>query len=96
MESLAMPEKYAVRTLFITNYLSAAHDMAELRRNPTDTQALINAMKRVEIADRTLEAELNSIAEKGYRLQTALMHPQEDNVHDLLITAIFSRETENE
>jgi hypothetical protein len=50
----------------------------------------------VEIADRTLEAELNSIAEKGYRLQTALMHPQEDNVHDLLITAIFSRETENE
>jgi hypothetical protein len=65
MESLAMPEKYAVRTLFITNYLSAAHDMAELRRNPTDTQALINAMKRVEIADRTLEAELNSIAEKA-------------------------------
>lgn len=87
-------QKYAVRTLYIANFLAAATEMATLRRQPKDAQAFVNAMKRVEIADRTLENELNAIAEKGYSLESALMHPHQDGNHDLIITAIFSKPDE--
>lgn len=91
-----MPQKeFVVRTLFLANFFEAAATMAEQRRHPTNPQELINAMKRVEIADKTLEKELNGFAERGYSLGTIIQHPHDDtNDHDLLITAIFERTIE--
>ncbi len=88
-----MPKKeLAVRTLFLANFFEAAATMAEQRRHPTNPQELVNAMKRVEIADKTLEKELSGFAERGYSLSAIIRHPHDStNPQDLLITAIFER-----
>lgn len=83
---------YLVRTLYLANYADAAANVARLRRNPTDADALRTALKRMEMADKMLEDELNSYAEKGYTLVEALRHDVQDQPGDLLFTAVFYRE----
>lgn len=93
-----MPQKqYVVRTIFLPNYFQAAGDMASQRRNAEsiDRQALVNAMRRAEYADKAFESELNAFAEKGYELIETIRHPLESkNRYDLLITAIFARDVD--
>jgi hypothetical protein len=84
---------FAVRTLFLANFFEPAADLAEQRRQATrDPKALVAAMKRAELADQTLERELNGFAEKGFDLVTLINHPHDErHPYDLLITAIFAR-----
>ena len=86
---------YTVRTLFLQNYFSPASEMAAFRRGSNeriDTQALLGAMKRTELADRTLEKELNAFAERGYQIISLIPHPIDaENPYDLLITVILSQ-----
>lgn len=89
-----MSQEVIVRTLFLANFFEPAIDLANKRRNPGNPQALINAMKRTELADKALEKELNGFAEKGYDVAAIIQHPHTDSGHklDLLITAIFTRQ----
>ncbi|MDQ7023956.1 MAG: hypothetical protein Q9P01_12120 [Anaerolineae bacterium] len=86
---------YTVRTLFLQNFFSPAHDMADYRRGGNqsiDRQALLGAMKRTELADKTLESELHAFAERGYQIISLIPHPIDaENPYDLLITVIFSQ-----
>jgi len=86
---------YTVRTLFLQNYFSPASEMAAYRRGSNqriDTQALLGSMKRTELADRTLEKELNAFAERGYQIISLIPHPIDaENPYDLLITVILSQ-----
>lgn len=82
---------YIVRTIFLQNYFTPAHDMAEQRRHTSNMNALINAMKRTELAQSTLEKELAGFAEKGYQIVGIIPHPFDtDNPSDLLMTIILS------
>lgn len=81
--------QYVVRTLFLSKFFMPAREVVELRRHPNDMQALITAMKRLEIADDALAKELNSFAEKGYRLVDLIVHPTVAG-DDLIATAIFT------
>ena len=84
---------YIVRTIFLQNYFTPAHDMAEQRRHTTDINALVNAMKRTEIAQSALEKELAGFAEKGYQIVSLIPHPFDaNNPSDLLMTVILSGE----
>jgi hypothetical protein len=87
-------KQFVVRTLFLANFFTPASEMAEQRRRSTrDPAALVASMKRVELADQTLERELNSFAEKGFDLVSVVQHPQDDgHKSDLMITAVFSRD----
>ena len=70
--------------------------MVTARQNPQDAQALIQAMRRLELADKTLETELKSFADKGYDINTVLQHPHSStDEQDLLITLILSKDIEN-
>lgn len=89
-------KKFAVRTLFLARFFEPGAEMADQRRQPVpDTKTLVAALKRVEIADQTLERELNAFAEKGFDLVAAIQHPRPDAYkNDLLITTIFSRDVQ--
>jgi hypothetical protein len=80
-----------VRTIFLQNYFAPAQDMAEQRRNTTNTRDLISAMKRTELAQTTLEKELAGFADKGYQIVGIIPHPFDtDNPGDLLMSVILS------
>lgn len=65
--------------------------MAKQRRSTTNMQALVSAMKRTELADKTLEKELNAFAEKGYQIVSMISHPIDaDHPNDLLITVVLN------
>ena len=82
-----------VRTIFIAGYFKPGGEMAAQRRETTSPKALVDAMRRVEVADRALEKELSTFTERGYRLVETLRHPvSSKNRYDLLITAIFQRD----
>lgn len=88
---------YIVRTIFLQNYFTPAHDMAEQRRHTTDMNALVSAMKRTELAQSTLEKELAGFAEKGYQIVSIIPHPfDENNPNDLLMTVILSGEDDSD
>lgn len=88
-------QEFAVRTLYLAHFFEAAAKLADQRRSPTNPQELINAMKRVELADKTLEKELNAFAEKGYNLAAIIQHTLDPKYKDdLLVTAVFSRESQ--
>ena len=86
---------YTVRTLFLQNYFTPANELAAFRRgsNPNiNRQALLGAMKRTELADKTLEKELNAFAERGYQIVSLIPHPIDaENPYDLLITVILAQ-----
>lgn len=88
-----MTRQYAVRTLYLANFFSPAADMATARRANADPKTIIAAMKRTEMADQTLEKELNAFSERGFSLEATILHPtQEDAGHDLILTLILGRE----
>jgi hypothetical protein len=86
---------YTVRTLFLQNYFAPANDLAAQRRRSQDSadmQAILSAMKRTELADKTLEKELNAFAERGYQIISLIPHPIDvENPYDLLVTVILSQ-----
>ena len=86
---------YTVRTLFLQNFFSPATEMANLRRGSKpslDRQSLLGAMKRTELADKTLEKELNAFTERGYQIISVIPHPIDtENPYDLLLTVILSQ-----
>ncbi|GEM_PF-1471741 len=86
------PVRYKVRTLFLANFFDPSKEMVELRKNSSQSnaQALIGALKRVELADSTLEKELNALAERGFKLSQAILHPDMGN--DLVFTAVFEQD----
>jgi hypothetical protein len=90
---------YTVRTLFLQNYFLPAQEMAVSRRgsvssdSSTNMKSVITAMKRTELAQQTLEKELNGFAQKGYKIVSIIPHPADsDSPYDLLITVILSQE----
>jgi hypothetical protein len=84
---------YIVRTIFLQNYFTPAQDMAEQRRNTSNPRDLISAMKRTELAQRTLEQELDGFSKKGYQIVSMIPHPfDENNPSDLLMTIILSQD----
>jgi hypothetical protein len=89
-------KKYLVRTLYLSNFAEAAIQVAEQRRSPTDVDALRNALKKLEIADKTLEKELNAYASQDCELVGFLRHDLEEYPLDLLLTAIFVRSGSDE
>ena len=87
-----MPEEpYIVRTLFLQNYFVPAQELAQQRRNTSDMQNLVSAMKRTEHADQTLERELNAYAEKGFTIVSIIQHRNDDFPNDLLVTVILKQ-----
>jgi len=85
-------QHYLVRTLYLANFSEAAVQVARLRRNPTDAETLRTALKRMELADKMLEDELNSYADKGYTLVEAFRHEFKEQPSDLLFTAVFAKD----
>ena len=86
---------YVVHTIFLSRFREAALKVAEQRHNPSSAQELANAMKRLELADKVLEEELNRFVEQGYELVSAL-DLSEETAQDLIFTAIFRETTETE
>lgn len=90
---------YTVRTLFLQNYFAPANELAAHRRASNDSanmQAMLSAMKRTELADKTLQKELNAFAERGYQLVSVIPHPIDaENPFDLMITVILSQADSN-
>ncbi len=84
--------EYTVRTLYLSHFREAAAAVAEQRRNPTSTQDLASAMRRLELADKALEGELNRFAEQGYELVAAVELQTGETARDLMLTAIFQRQ----
>jgi exonuclease VII small subunit len=82
---------YIVRTLYMANYGEAAAKVAQERHSPKDMESLRDALKKLEAADKTLEAELNAYAERGYELVTTIKHELAAYPADLMVTAIFKR-----
>jgi hypothetical protein len=90
---------YTVRTIFLQNYFTPAAEMAESRRSAlasestTSMKSVISAMKRTELAQQTLEKELNAFTQKGYKIVSIIPHPGDSNFpYDLLVTVILSQE----
>jgi hypothetical protein len=84
-------QHYLVRTLYLANYVEAAQNVARLRRNPSDADSLRTVLKRLELADKMLEDELNAFASRGYSLSELIKHEVPDYPGDLLITIVFER-----
>lgn len=83
---------YTVRTVLLQNYYEPGEAMARLRRDTSDMQELVRAMRRTEIANQALERELNSFAERGYRIVSIIPHPIDAaHPHDMLITVVLSQ-----
>ncbi len=88
-------KEIAVRTIYLQKFFDPGREMVTARRNPQDTQALIKAMRRLEMADQTLERELKGFADKGYDIASILQHPRDNaEEHDLLVTLILSKDNE--
>ena len=87
-----MASNYIVRTIFLQNYFAPADEMAQQRRDTTNMENLVGAMKRTEHANQTLERELNGFSEKGYNIVSIIQHPLGDHPTDLLITVILSEQ----
>ena len=83
--------EYTVKTLFLANFYEAAMSMVKERHTPTSRENLIASLKRLELADKTLEDELNRIAEQGYELADSIVHRRDEFKNDLVVTAIFAR-----
>jgi len=92
-----MAEKeITVRTIYLQKFFEPGREMAEARHNMQDTQALIKAMRRLELADQTLERELKAFAQKGFEINSILQHPRDSaDEHDLLVTLILSKDVED-
>lgn len=89
-------KEIAVRTIYLQKFFDPGREMVEARQNLQDTQALIKAMRRLELADQTLQTELKSFAEKGFDISTVLQHPRANaGAHDLLVTLILSKDVES-
>lgn len=91
---------YTVRTVFLQNYFAPAAEMTESRRNSNSTdstsslKSVMGAMKRTELAQQTLEKELNAFAIKGFKIVSIIPHPSDSNYpYDLLLTVILSQES---
>jgi hypothetical protein len=91
---------YTVRTLFLQNYFAPAQEMAVSRRSAVSSdstsnmKSVITAMKRTELAQQTLEKELNAFSQKGYKIVSIIHHPGDsESPYDLLITVILSQES---
>ena len=86
-------KEITVRTIYLQKFFEPGREMVEARKNMQNTQALIKAMRRLELADQTLQRELKAFAEKGFEINSILQHPH-DNVdeHDLLVTLILSKD----
>lgn len=83
--------KYLVRTLYLANFTDAVVQVAEQRHNPSDMGGLRNALKKLEMADQTLEKELNAYAAQNCDLVGFIQHSLSEHPSDLLVTAIFMR-----
>lgn len=81
--------KYLVRTLYLANFADAVIQVAEQRRNPSDVNGLRNALKKLDMADKTLENELNAYASHDLELAGIIRHEVDEHPRDLLVTAIF-------
>jgi len=82
-----------VRTVFLQNYFTPAAEMADLRRGNGDMNELVGAMKRTELAGKTLEKELNAFAERELQIVSIIPHPIDTNhPYDLLVTVVLSEE----
>ena len=89
-------KEISVRTIYLQKFFDPGREMVEARRRQQDTQALITAMRRLELADKTLEKELKSFAEKGFEINSILQHPRANaDEHDLLITLILSKDADD-
>lgn len=86
---------YVVRTIYLANFNDAVARVAKERRNPTDMNTLRDALKKLELADKTLENELNAYAGKGYHLTGTIRHDVKDYPTDLLLTMIFEQEEQS-
>ncbi|MAU09221.1 MAG: hypothetical protein CL607_05320 [Anaerolineaceae bacterium] len=87
-----MNKHYIVRTIYLANFYRPSAEMTRHRHAENATpDALVSAMRRTEIANQALEAELNAFAEKGYELVDVLHHPTgKESAFDLLITGVFA------
>ena len=89
-------KEMTVRTIYLQKFFEPGHEMVEARKNLQDTQALIKAMRRLELADQTLERELKAFAEKGFTIDSIVQHPRDNaDEHDLLVTLILSKDVED-
>ena len=85
----------AVRTIYVQKFFEPGREMVEARQNMQDSQSLIKAMRRLELADQTLQKELKSFADKGFEITSILQHPHNNfEEHDLLVTLILSKDVE--
>lgn len=88
-----MSENIIVRTIFLQNYFTPAAEMADLRRGNGDMNELVGAMKRTELASKTLEKELTAFAERDLQIVSIIPHPMDsNNPYDLLVTVVLSEE----
>ena len=87
-----MNKHYIVRTIYLANFYRPSAEMTRHRHaENTSKDALVAAMRRTEVANQALEAELNGFAEKGYELVSVLHHPTgKESAFDLLITGVFA------
>lgn len=89
-------KEISVRTIYLQKFFEPGREMVEARKNPQDIQALIKSMRRLELADQTLEKELKAFAEKGFEINSILQHPHDNaDEHDLLVTLILSKNTDD-
>jgi hypothetical protein len=89
-------KKTVVRTIYLQKFFDPGREMVEARQNIQDTQALIKAMRRLELADQTLERELKPFSEKGFTIDSIVQHPRDNaEEHDLLVTLILSKDAED-
>jgi len=89
-------KEIAVRTIYLQKFFDPGREMVEARGNLQDREALIKAMRRLEMADKTLEQELKPFADKGFDINAILQHPHENSgEHDLLVTLILSKDNDD-
>ena len=81
--------RYLVRTLYLANFADAVIQVTEQRRNPSDVDGLRNALKKLDMADKTFENELNAYASQHCELVGIIRHQVDAHPRDLLVTAIF-------
>lgn len=88
-------KEITVRTIYLQKFFDPGREMVEARQNLQDTQALIKAMRRLELADQALEKELKAFADKGFTIDSILQHPRDNaEEHDLLVTLILSKDAD--
>lgn len=86
----------AVRTIYLQKFFDPGREMVEARQNPQDREGLIKAMRRLDLADKTLEQELKPFADKGFDISAILQHPRKNvEEHDLLVTLILTKDIED-